>query len=123
MGLSNNLTCRKCSTEEETSVHILCECEFLASPRHTCLGSFFLDSEDIRNLSIGAIWKFGKGKGLLLVQNMEHKGPVLRLMCLEPGRARTQMPFIPDVYSGKWKLFWKVRSIIRSNPRHLSQEI
>ena len=24
MGLSNNPTCRKCSTEEETSVHILC---------------------------------------------------------------------------------------------------
>jgi hypothetical protein len=25
MGLSNNSTCRKCGTEEETSVHILCE--------------------------------------------------------------------------------------------------
>jgi hypothetical protein len=25
MGLSNSPTCRKCSTEEETSVHILCE--------------------------------------------------------------------------------------------------
>jgi len=71
--LSNNPTCTKCSTEEETSVHILCECEALASPkcealaslRHTHLGSFFLDPEDIRKLSKGAIWNFAKGTGLL----------------------------------------------------------
>jgi hypothetical protein len=65
MGLSSNPTCRKCGTEEETSVHILCECEALASLRHAHLGSFFLDLEDIRKLSIGAIWNFGKGTGLL----------------------------------------------------------
>ena len=38
MGLSNNPTCRKCGIEEETSVHILGECEVLASLRH--LGFF-----------------------------------------------------------------------------------
>jgi len=48
MGLSNNPICRKCGTGQETSVHILCECEALASLRHTYLGSFFLDPEDIR---------------------------------------------------------------------------
>jgi hypothetical protein len=37
VGLSNNPTCTKCGTEEETSVHILCECEALASLRHTHL--------------------------------------------------------------------------------------
>ena len=51
MGLSNNPTCMKCGTEEETSVHILCECEALASLIHTLLGSFFLDHEDIRKLN------------------------------------------------------------------------
>jgi hypothetical protein len=65
MGLSNNPTCRKFGTEEETSVHILYECEALASLRHTYLGSFFLDPEDIRKLNIGAIWNFAKGTGLL----------------------------------------------------------
>jgi len=65
MGQSNNPTCRKCGTEEETSVHIFCECEALASLIHTYLGSFFLDPEDIRKLSIGAIWNFAKGTGLL----------------------------------------------------------
>jgi hypothetical protein len=65
MGLSNNPICRKCGTEEETSVHVLCACEALASLRHSYLGSFFLDPEDIRKLNIGAIWKFAKGTGLL----------------------------------------------------------
>jgi hypothetical protein len=65
MGLNNNPTCRKCGTEEETSVHSLCECEALASLRHAYLGSFFLDPDDIINLSIGANWNFSKGTGLL----------------------------------------------------------
>jgi len=57
--------CRKCGTEEEASVHILCECEALASLRHTYLGSLFLDLEDIRELGMRAIWNFAKGTGLL----------------------------------------------------------
>jgi len=61
VGLGNNCACRKCGAEEETSVHILCECEALASLRHTYLGSFFLYPEDIKRLSIGAIWNCGKG--------------------------------------------------------------
>jgi hypothetical protein len=65
MWLSNNPTCRKCGTEEGTSVHILCECQVLASLRHSYLDSFFLDPEVIRKLSIGIIWNFGKGTGLL----------------------------------------------------------
>jgi len=44
-----------CGTEEETSVHILCECEDLASLIHTYLGSFFLDPEDITHLSMGKV--------------------------------------------------------------------
>jgi len=65
MGLSNNPTCRKCGTEEEISVHILCECEALASLRYKHLGSFFLDPENIRVLGVEAIWNFVKGTGLL----------------------------------------------------------
>ena len=65
MGLSDNPICRECGTEEETSVHVLCECEVLASLRHSYLGSFFLDHEDIRILNTGTIWNFAKGIGLL----------------------------------------------------------
>jgi hypothetical protein len=60
-GLSNNATC----TEGETSVHILCESEALASLRYAHRCSFSLDVEDIRKLRTGAIWNFGKGTGLL----------------------------------------------------------
>jgi hypothetical protein len=55
MGLSNNPTCSKCGTEEETSVHVMCGCEALASLRHAFLGFFFLNPEDIVNLSMWAI--------------------------------------------------------------------
>jgi len=37
----------------------------LALLRHAYLGSFFLDPEDVSNLSMGSIWNFGKGTGLL----------------------------------------------------------
>jgi len=54
-----------CGTEEQTSVHMLCECEALVSLRHAYLVSFILDPEDVTNLRMGAIWNFGKGTGLL----------------------------------------------------------
>jgi hypothetical protein len=65
MGLSNNPTCRKCGTEEETSVHVWCECEALASLSRAHLGHFFLDLENIMNLRTGGIWNCGKGTGIL----------------------------------------------------------
>ena len=49
----------------EISVHILCEFEALASLRHTYMGSFFLDPEDIKKLGVWVIWSFSKGTGLL----------------------------------------------------------
>jgi hypothetical protein len=65
MGLRDSPLCRKCGAEEETSAHVLCECEALATHRHTYLGSFFLDPEDVRELSLGAIWNFIQRTGLL----------------------------------------------------------
>jgi hypothetical protein len=52
-GLTDSPLCRKCGAEEKTSADALCECEALATHRHTYLGSFFLDPEDIRELSLG----------------------------------------------------------------------
>jgi len=42
MGLSNNPICKKCGNEEETSVHILCECEALASLRQSYVSGLLL---------------------------------------------------------------------------------
>ena len=64
--------------------------EALTSLRHTYLGSFLLDPEDNRKLTIGAIWSLVEGAGLpqfgghLELQwgfgapliDMGHKGPV-----------------------------------------------
>ena len=64
LGLLDSRLCGKCGVREETSAHILCECEALASLRHAYLGSFFLEPEDIRSLGLGAIWNFSKVTGL-----------------------------------------------------------
>src|SRR5215469_11232044 len=58
MGMMDSPLCRKCGVEDETSAHILCRCEALASIRHAYLGSLFLESEDIQSPNLGAIWQF-----------------------------------------------------------------
>ena len=40
MGLTSSPVCRRCGAEEETSAHVSCECETVASFRLTYLGSF-----------------------------------------------------------------------------------
>ena len=42
-------------TKAMFSAHILCECEALAAFRHRYLGSFFLEPEDVKSISLGAI--------------------------------------------------------------------
>jgi len=44
--------------------HSLCECDALASLRHAHLGSFFLEPEDMKSISLGSIWKFSKATEL-----------------------------------------------------------
>ena len=64
IGLSDSPLCRRCQAKDETSAHILCECEALALLRHAYLDSFFLEPEDIKSISLGAIWNFSKATGL-----------------------------------------------------------
>jgi hypothetical protein len=60
LGLVDSPLCRRCGAEEETSAHILCGCEALASLRQEHLGSYFLEPEDVRSINLGAIWNFSK---------------------------------------------------------------
>jgi len=64
MELKNSPLSRRYGVEDETSAHIFCECEAFTSLRHLYLHSFFLDLEDIKSLSLGAIWNFSKATGL-----------------------------------------------------------
>jgi len=75
MGLLDSPLRRRCGAKEETSAHILCECEALASPRHGYLGSSFLEPEDIKSISLGAIWNFSKVTWFPQI-DMGHKVPV-----------------------------------------------
>jgi len=63
LGLLDSPLCTKCGVREETSAHILCECEGLASLRRAYLGSFYLEPEDIRSLGLGAIWNIARLRG------------------------------------------------------------
>jgi hypothetical protein len=56
--------CRGCGVKEETSAHILCDCEAMASLRHTYQGSIFWNRRTLSYLGLGAIWSFGKATGL-----------------------------------------------------------
>ena len=49
-GLTDSALCR-CGAEEETSAHVWCECEDLATLRHIYWGSFFLDPEDVKPIN------------------------------------------------------------------------
>ena len=48
---------------EETD-HVLCEREALVTLRPTYLGSFVLNPDDVRSLSLEAIWNFITGTRL-----------------------------------------------------------
>jgi hypothetical protein len=64
LGLLDSHFCRGYGVKEETSAHILCECEALASLRHMYLGSF-LEPQDIKSRGLGTIFcSFGKATGL-----------------------------------------------------------
>jgi hypothetical protein len=75
LGLLDSPLCTRCGAEEETSLHILCECEALASLRHAYLGSFFLEPDDIKSISLAAIWNFIKATGLPHI-DVRHNGPL-----------------------------------------------
>ena len=64
LGLSNSPLCRWCEAGEQTSAHVLCECEALASRRRAYRGSLFLEPKEIKNLNLGVIWNYSKAVGL-----------------------------------------------------------
>ena len=41
--------CRRCGTREEALAHVLCQCDTLATFRHSYLVSYILDPEDVKS--------------------------------------------------------------------------
>jgi hypothetical protein len=61
MELFDSPVCRRCGPEEEISPDVSCECEASTALRHTCVGSFSLDLEDVRSQILGEFNNFIKG--------------------------------------------------------------
>ena len=98
-GWYNSPLCRMCGAQQETSAHIFCDCDVLVTLRHTYLGSFFLDPEDVRNLSLGAKWNFIKGTGFLWLghQLKGYKGHIKKAYVHRDWKGSN--PFIISFYS------------------------
>jgi len=64
MGMIDSPLGRRCGAEEEISARVLCECEAFATLIYTYLCYFFLDPEDLRSLSLGAVWNHLERAGL-----------------------------------------------------------
>jgi hypothetical protein len=47
--------CRRCRDEEEDTVHVVCHCPVLACKRYRTLGSRFLKTKDLGNMSVNGI--------------------------------------------------------------------
>jgi hypothetical protein len=92
MGLIDSPLCSKCGAEDETSAHILCRCEALASIRHVYLGSFFWSLRILRVKTWGPSGALARWPGSL-ERRLGHKGLVsLRFRCIGAERPRTNIP-------------------------------
>jgi hypothetical protein len=58
----------------------MCDCAVLAALRHAYFGSLMLDPEDIKILSLGAIWNFSKRQASLkLVSDYGEQGACFKI--------------------------------------------
>ena len=108
MWLITGFLCRSCGAEEETSVHILLECEALVALWDTYLGSFFLDPQDVKSLSLGAVWNVIKGTGLTWLGHLLRgtKGQLKGPTCIGTKRAWTHLLFYSIWFEGQVGNLW-----------------
>ena len=73
----------------------------------------FLDPEDIKILSLGAIWSFGKGTGLswTCIMLWRTRGPSTRPRCIRTIRAQTQCKLIDQSNLGQLRLLLMLAKI------------
>jgi len=61
MGVTDAPLCRRCGAQKENSVHVLRTCEDLVTLRPHYVGSFSLDTDDVRNMALEWNWVFITG--------------------------------------------------------------
>ena len=96
MGLFYSPLWKSCRAEEETSDHVLCMCEALASLRHTYLHSFSLDPVDVWRQSRTLLKEQGSHE--LDIRLWGTNGVSKRPACIRTHRAETHLLFYTCSY-------------------------
>jgi hypothetical protein len=65
LGLVNGPNCNRCTQASETALHVLCDCEALATLRFRHLGYHFMKPGDFEDISVSMILHFVESVGLL----------------------------------------------------------
>jgi hypothetical protein len=65
LGLTNDPICDRCQEEDESAIHILCDCEAVAHIRVRHLGQFFMEPSDYYDAPINKVLHFIRGVGLI----------------------------------------------------------
>ena len=111
LGLLDIPLCRRCGTEDETSAHILCECESLASLRHTYLGSW--SQRTLREKVWGPSGTLAKQQAPIN-QYGAQRAHQLRPRCFETIRSQTQSQIKQSINEKwAWDLKLKKQSFIQ----------
>jgi hypothetical protein len=65
LGLTDDLICERCLEEDESTTHILCDCEAVAHIRFRHLGQIFMEPSDCYDAPIDKVLHFIRGVGLI----------------------------------------------------------
>jgi hypothetical protein len=65
LGLTDDPTCERCLQEDETAIHILCDCEATARLRFRHLCQFFMEPSDFYDAPIFRVLRFIQSVGLI----------------------------------------------------------
>jgi hypothetical protein len=65
LGLTEDPTCERCLEEDESAIHILCDCEAIAHLRFRHLGQFFMEPIDFYEALISKVLHFIRSVGLI----------------------------------------------------------
>ena len=107
--------CRKCGAEKGTSAHVLYECEVLATLKHTYLGLFFLDPEDVISQSLGQSETLLK-KWASTTSTLGKKSLSIRPTYMGTERARTHLLFYSILILAKYYTFRAKLLFFRRQP-------
>jgi hypothetical protein len=65
LGLTADPICKRCLEDDQSRIHILCDCEAVAYTRFHHLGQYFMESSDYYDIPIDKVLHFIRSMGLI----------------------------------------------------------